>query len=1272
MADSSRNNDDSEPKIYDAIVIGSGFAGAVTACRLAEAGVDVCILERGRRFNPSDELANHSTAPGELGAHPSFPVYPSPASPNVPSDAPKDGRSTVQPDVSRFFWALGNGIWDFRDLGDVLVGQAAGYGGGSLIYANVHLRPPEHVFDERWPIKRKDLEDYYDLVAMNLEVAPLPKDHAGLPKRVQLERAATVLEQLHCERGLQADPAEPKYLRSFSPPLAVRFRGQTLDNPVPDDESSIRAKPKPWQGVCDLAGNCCLGCPQRAKNTLDFNYLHRAETAGNPATVRTLAEVVGIERKDRSELFKVTYRNHLAGGAEQDVEAKYVFLCAGAVNTTELLLRCTKGNKLEMEGRGLGTYFHPNQDNLSAVFECDEPQELDRGPTITSTLLYDREPEDDESTARWRIGFSGAAFEPSVGAEIECAPSGRALVASPPYVISGSFEQGDAKGELTLSKLQRDFGAGEELKIKAKGSSGKREESKRKAKRWADLATGPHKSRHWFLIQDGGLPVGMEPSIGIFRSPLWLGRNGFREKQRHPGEEDWPKQINGHSHEADEHAAASKRIGYAALPIEALTDLFVGLTRRAVGADIHETSELGLQLLRESDFEPRESKDKERWGLLPDQLDRALRTLKRRTLDRVGLASEGIVASFVDDAAKSMSKDLDPALAKLGKVDAEEIRQLNLAARALRLGTQVLWGSQAGMARAIANELVSRLLPGDGALMEAGVDLLKLVLDYRLGNGRTAMLLSFGLDSVPGKLQLEAPTLEELGAELRGAKSGTRAFVLQRRADQGATSGGKSEAGTMIVTRMTGDFEVGETLVIDREKVGTFERDEKRKSETPLELHEIHYKPNMNSVAMTAPLRASLPAAIDTPERGVQERALRDIASAWGGELRTDPQWTFLHRRLTVHAQGGCPMGRSDPKDNIKAKGEGVTNEAGELRECPGLYVMDAAAFPGPVGANPSATIAAVAEYKVEKFLKENWLPTLTGHKDKKRVDKLKEDIAKLVEEREKAKTWVTDQGRKELDPLGPGEDAKPRLQSVEPAHRPVGIEFTEKMEGTVAMNALYAIESELKVKIDDLSGFLARHSRDAEVRVPIIDGTIKLTEQSTDRTGHSGKQSSGDSKNDTGSKGGAEVEAQVDRDESYMLIMSRNFTESGREARRIHYHIVASDGGTKYVLDGHKNLEDDPGFDAWEDTTTLNFALEKLEGSGTPVTGEGKLRLPASEFFGNQLRSFRADTDDPARQAWALASFGRFFFGNLVDVYFPGLDKLGDLGVSTMRRGHG
>jgi choline dehydrogenase-like flavoprotein len=32
---------------YDAVVIGSGFGGSVLTYRLSQAGVDVCLLERG-------------------------------------------------------------------------------------------------------------------------------------------------------------------------------------------------------------------------------------------------------------------------------------------------------------------------------------------------------------------------------------------------------------------------------------------------------------------------------------------------------------------------------------------------------------------------------------------------------------------------------------------------------------------------------------------------------------------------------------------------------------------------------------------------------------------------------------------------------------------------------------------------------------------------------------------------------------------------------------------------------------------------------------------------------------------------------------------------------------------------------------------------------------------------------------------------------------------------------------------------------------------------
>lgn len=1197
-------------KPYDAIVIGSGFAGAVTACRLAEAGLDVCILERGRRFVATDD----------------FPVYPKTADPNVPSDAPKDGRDAVQPDGSSLLWGRGNGIWDFRDLGGVLVGQAAGYGGGSLIYANVHLRPPAHVFDERWPIKREDLEPYYDLAAQMLRVAPLPDEHAGLPKRVQLERAASDLERLQKKRRAIDPQAQETYLRTFSPPLAVNFREEETEGEGADKKGVER------QGVCDLKGNCCLGCPQGAKNTLDLNYLRQAEDSKH-TDVKTLAEVVWIEQVgDENRIFKVDYRNHLAGGALESRHARNVFLCAGAVNTTELLLRCREAKKLHLMGAGLGTRFHPNQDALAAVFDCDEPQELDRGPTITASLAYDREPSADESSARWRIGFAGAGFEPKVGSKIRSGSGGEAQVAAPAYVISGSYEEGDAVGELTLAELKGAFDENEALRIDEK--------------LWGRVDTRPQKLRHWFLVQDGGLPVEVEPALGVFRSPLWLGRNGFREKKRPPDKEDWPENDrDGDDHDPVEHAAPSQRIGYATLPIEALTDLLSGLARGAAGFRLPEVSELGLQLLRDAEDE------KKRWRLLPDQLDSAIGKLRRRTLDGVALAAEDIVSAFLEEAARSVSKKLDEGLAEIayvGKKKVEEkkkIEDLQLASRTLRLGVQLLWGSQAGLARAIADQVVETKLLGRGQLVEAGVDLLRRVLDYRLGNGRTSMLLSMGLDSAPGRLELELPSPPRIGTELRGAKSGTRAFFVAARLDKGTSFRDGTAKGILIVTGETGGFAADELLFAGPMKIGMCQgheplnadgQSEKRGSSensAGLPLSAVRIRPDTRSegrsLASRAPLRAQLPESIDAPERGVQERVLRDIASAWDGELRTDPLWTFFNRRVTVHAQGGCPMGRDSER--------GVTTECGAVYGCPGLYVMDAAAFPGPVGANPSATIAAIAEYKVARFLESTFGTDATV-------------VENLDKKRENATTWVEKRGRERLDPFG---QAAPNLRSVEPAHRPIGIEFKERMVGRERGEGGRAVETQLKVRIDDLADFLARHARNSNVSVPIVDGQLTIGDKVF----------------------------RLDPKASFMIVMARTgLDESGQEVRLIEYLLVPDTewvtddekwklitDDEKWKLDGRKTIRDDPGLDVWQDTTTLEFELTRGLEKRT-----GELELPASEFFGNQLPSFHVDTDDPVRQAWAMLSFGKFFFGNLAAVYLPGLDRLDELSASLLGRGHG
>jgi cholesterol oxidase len=83
-------------------------------------------------------------------------------------------------------------------------------------------------------------------------------------------------------------------------------------------------------------------------------------------------------------------------------------------------------------------------------------------------------------------------------------------------------------------------------------------------------------------------------------------------------------------------------------------------------------------------------------------------------------------------------------------------------------------------------------------------------------------------------------------------------------------------------------------------------------------------------------------------------RALsRQIADKLGASFRDNPIW-FMRRVITVHPLGGCSMA-DDPR-------HGVVDKWGQVFGYPGLYVADGSVMPGPVGANPSLTIAALAD----------------------------------------------------------------------------------------------------------------------------------------------------------------------------------------------------------------------------------------------------------------------------------------------------------------------
>jgi cholesterol oxidase len=76
----------------------------------------------------------------------------------------------------------------------------------------------------------------------------------------------------------------------------------------------------------------------------------------------------------------------------------------------------------------------------------------------------------------------------------------------------------------------------------------------------------------------------------------------------------------------------------------------------------------------------------------------------------------------------------------------------------------------------------------------------------------------------------------------------------------------------------------------------------------------------------------------------------RGIAAALGGRFHDPP----LSHLVTVHPLGGCAMAAS-PTD-------GVVDAYGRVFGEPGLLVADGSVMPGPVGPNPSLTIAALAD----------------------------------------------------------------------------------------------------------------------------------------------------------------------------------------------------------------------------------------------------------------------------------------------------------------------
>jgi cholesterol oxidase len=316
-------------RAYDVVVVGSGFGGGIAACRLAEAGKSVCVLERGKRFTGKDflEIEDLDDTPRLLWHH------------------------TFNP----------GGLYDIRMMRHVTVVTAAGVGGGSLVYASVQLRAPADLFERGWPeaITRAELDPWYDRTEEALEPRTTPPD----PPLDKVRAFAATGEHAHHPANLL--------------PLAVHF-GDKRKHPFSQVE----------QDGCQNLGRCDIGCPVNAMNRVDITYVARAESYG--AEVHPLHMVTTIDPPEREGgNWRVAYSN-LGEGDDGTVEAPTLVLAAGTLGTTRLLLQNRK--RLPKLSPALGTCFSGNGDALGIALdpqaEGTRNANNGHGPVMTSKLDF--------------------------------------------------------------------------------------------------------------------------------------------------------------------------------------------------------------------------------------------------------------------------------------------------------------------------------------------------------------------------------------------------------------------------------------------------------------------------------------------------------------------------------------------------------------------------------------------------------------------------------------------------------------------------------------------------------------------------------------------------------------------------------------------------------------------------------------------------------------------------------------------------------------------
>ena len=330
-------------KLYDVIIVGSGAGGGMATKQLADAGLNVAVVEAGPFFDPAN--------PDQMTQL------------KWPYESPRRGASTVRPfgdfDAAYGGWEIegepythtkGTKFDWFRS--HMLGGRTNHWGRISLRFGPKDFKHKDvDGHGDNWPISYEDVKPYYDKVDKLIGVFGT---NEGLPNDPD---------------GFFLPPPKPRLHELFY----INGAKKSGIPVIPSRMSMLTKKINEERGVCFYCGQCGRSCQVYADFSSGSCLIFPAQKNGGQIDLYVNSVVREVTTNEEGKATGVSYINK-DDRKEYQLSGKVVVLAASACSSARILLNSKSKqhpNGLGNSSNLVGKYLHDSTGAGSVGFVPD-------------------------------------------------------------------------------------------------------------------------------------------------------------------------------------------------------------------------------------------------------------------------------------------------------------------------------------------------------------------------------------------------------------------------------------------------------------------------------------------------------------------------------------------------------------------------------------------------------------------------------------------------------------------------------------------------------------------------------------------------------------------------------------------------------------------------------------------------------------------------------------------------------------------------------------